>query len=435
MAADTIEHQDQNPEAADGRVEADNSPPELPLSRNRRFQALWIGGSGAYLASSFATVATPLLILGVTGSAAQAGVYGFIDATASLAAGLPAGMALDRYNRRTLMIGSELIRASAFASAVVALVVGHLTMPHLFAVAAVTGAARPFSGPGRALATRSVVPPQQLTKALAIEEVRTHTASIVGPSLAGVLYAVSRTLPFLGAALGYVLSAVSAFAIPHDSAGSQARRDASGGGTLDGVKILVRDPVLRTCLIALSLVNLGGVAIELVVVVLIRDHGGSSSAVGIAFALAALGGLLGATLVAPLHRLMAPGWLLIALSLWVAIFNTALALPFGAWWYGGVLGVTMLGVPAAVVLLDVLIFRQVDDAVRGRTISATMTILTVGLSLGPLAAGLLLQYIGAVPAVFAFSGVTMLAALGALSSRAVRAARWPEVDQSRSRAI
>lgn len=397
----------------------------VPLGRNRRFQALWVGGATAYLGSSFVTVAAPLLILGITGSAAQAGVYGFIDAAASIAAGLPAGLILDRYDRRTLMIASETVRAIAFATVLVALLAGHLSMPHIFAVAAVTGAARTFSGPARSLATRAVVAPEQLTKALATEEVRTHTASIIGPSLAGVLFAVSRALPFLGAAIGYLASAVCSFAVPRDTEDSVNRRDKASGGTLDGIKILMRDPMLRVCLIALSLVNLGGVAIELVVVVLVRQRGGSSSAVGGALALAALGGLLGAALVTPLHRLLRPGWLLIALMLWVAVLNTALVIPFGAWWYGSILAVTMLGVPAAVVLLDVLIFRQVDDAVRGRTISATMTILNVGLSLGPLAAGLLLQYAGATAAVFAFSAVIAAAGLGALSSRAVRSAHWP----------
>ncbi|HEU5355236.1 MAG TPA: MFS transporter [Actinocrinis sp.] len=398
----------------------------LPLSRNRRFQALWVGGATAYLGSSFVIVAAPLLILSMTGSAAQAGVYGFVDATASIAAGLPAGMLLDRYDRRTLMIASETVRALAYATAVAALLAGHLTMLHVFAVAAVTGAARTFSGPARSLATRAVVAPEQLTKALATEEVRTHTASIIGPSLAGVLFAVSRTLPFVGAAIGYLVSAICAFAVPRDTEARLNRRDAATGGTLGGIKILMRDPMLRVCLIALSLVNLGGVAIELVVVVLIRQHGGSSSAVGGALALAALGGLVGAALVTPLHRLLRPGLLLIALMLWVAALNTALVIPFGAWWYGSILAVTMLGVPAAVVLLDVLIFRQVDDAVRGRTISSTMTILNVGLSLGPLAAGLLMQYAGATSAVLAFSAVIAAAGFGALGSRAVRSARWPE---------
>ncbi|MGH3415740.1 MAG: MFS transporter [Actinocrinis sp.] len=411
--------------ASTRRIEEDVQPGEVPLRHNRRFQTLWIGGAGSFLGGALVTLGVPLLILGITGSAVQAGAFGSVDAAASLLAGLPAGMVLDRYNRRTLMIVSELVRVLAFASVVLALSSGRLTMFHLFSVAAVSGAARPFIGSARALATRAVVPPHQLTKALASEEVRTHTASIIGPSLGGVLFAVSRTLPLLGAVVGFAVSMVCGLAIPRDDQGSRERREQAAGGAFDGIKILMRDPVLRISLIALSLVNLGGTAIELVVVVLVREHGGSSSAVGLALALAALGGLLGSGLVTRLHRIFAPGWLLIALCLWVGAVNVGLVAPLGAGWYGAVLGVTMLGVPAAVVLLDVLIFRQVDDAVRGRTIGATMTLLSVGVSLGPLAAGLLLQYAGSVAAVFVFSGVMVLAGITAMSSKAVRAAKWP----------
>ncbi len=400
-------------------------PAEVPLRQNRRFQTLWIGGAGSYLGGTLVTIGAPLLILGMTGSAVQAGAYGSVDAAASLLAGIPAGLVLDRYNRRTLMIISELVRALCFASVVVALSLGHLTMPHFFAIAAVSGAARPFIGSARALATRAVVPPRQLTKALASEEVRTHTASIIGPSLGGVLFAVSRTLPMLGALIGFVVSMLCALAIPRDDEESRARREQAVGGAFDGIKILIRSPVLRISLIALSLVNLGGTAIELVVVVLVRDHGGSSCAIGLALALAAVGGLLGSGLVTRLHRIFAPGWLLIALCMWIGAVNVGLVVPLGAGWYGAILGITMLGVPAAVVLIDVLIFRQVDDAVRGRTIGATMTLLTVGVSLGPLAAGLLLEYVGAVAAVFVFSAMMVLAGITAMSSRAVRGAQWP----------
>jgi MFS family permease len=418
--------------------EADGSPsasvaaeeaevPETPLRRNRRFQALWVGGAGAMLAFNITTVATPVLILALTGSAARAGLYGFLDAAASLAAGIPAGALLDRGDRRSVLIAAELLRALAFGTIVLALFLGHLTLVHLLVVAALTGAARPFSGGARALATRAVVPPNQLTSALTQEEVRTHSAAIIGPSAAGLLYAVSRTLPFVGIALGYLLSALCGLAVPSDRGRSgAARRDRSaGGGPLEGIKRLLRNPLLRTCLFVLAVVNLSGSAVELTVVVLIRSHGGSSAQVGFAFAVTAVGGLLGAALVKPLHRLLRPGWLLVALPGTVGVLSTALAVPLGAWWYGAVMAVTMLGVPATVVLLDILIFRQVDDAVRGRTISATMTFLSAGSSLGPLAAGFALQYLGAVPAVFLFSGTFGLGAVYAAAQRAVRRAQWP----------
>lgn len=397
---------------------------QVPLRRNRRFQALWIGGAGSMLAFNITTVATPVLILALTGSAARAGLYGFFDSAASLAAGIPAGALLDRGDRRAVLIGADLLRAVAFGTVVLALALGHLTLLHLLTVAAVTGAARPFAGSARMLATRAVVPPDQLTSALTREEVRTHSAAILGPSVAGLLYAASRTLPFLGIAFGYLLSALCGLAVPRERS-RPAQSGAGAGGALDGIKILLRNPVLRTSLSAIALLNLGGTAVELAVVVLIRSHGGSSSQVGFAFALTAVGGLAGAALVKPLHRLLRPGLLLIVLSAVVGVLNTALVVPLGAWWYGAVMATTMLGVPAAVVLLDILIFRQVEDAVRGRTIAATMTILAVGSSLGPLAAGLALQYLGAVAAVLTFSGVFLLAALYAGCNRAVRSAQWP----------
>lgn len=404
---------------------------EVPLRRNRRFQALWIGGAGSMLAFNITTVATPVLILAMTGSAAKAGLYGFCDAAASLVAGIPAGTVLDRGDRRAVLIGADLVRAALFGSVMVALALGHLTLWHLLAVAVSTGAARPFAGGARMLATRAVVPPSQLTSALTREEVRTHSASIVGPSVAGLLYAVSRTLPFVGVALGYLLSALCGLAVPRERS-RPAERRSDAGGALDGIKLLLRNPVLRTSLAAIALVNLGGTAVELAVVVLIRSHGGSSSQVGFAFALTSVGGLAGAALVGPLHRRLRPGWLLISLCAVIGALNTLLAIPLGAWWYGAVMATTMLGVPSAVVLLDILIFRQVDDAMRGRTMSATMTFLSAGNSLGPLAAGLALQFFGAVTAVLAFSGVFLIAALYAGGNHAVRRAQWPASAQAAS---
>jgi hypothetical protein len=422
----------QDPGAAIPAPELDQTPSETPLRRNRRFQALWIGGGGSMLAFNITALAAPVLVLALTGSAAKAGLYGFIDAAASLVAGIPAGAVVDRRDRRMVLIGAEVVRALAFGTVAVALQLGHLTLLHLFAVAAVTGAARPFSGSARTLATRAVVPQSQLTSALTQEQVRTYSVSILGPSAAGLLYGVSRALPFVGSVLGYVLSALCALAVPRDRERVARRTALTAGGALDGIKILLRSPVLRACLTALALVNTAGSAIELVVVVLIRSHGGSSLQVGFAFALTAAGGLAGAALVKPLHRLLRPGWLLIALCGSAGVLESALVVPLGAWWYGAVMASTMLSVPSMIVLLDILIFRQVADEVRGRTVSATITCLSAGTSLGPLAAGLALEYLGAVPAILAFGGVFVVAALYAVANRAVRDAQWPDAATAAS---
>ncbi|MFD0889239.1 MFS transporter, partial [Streptosporangium algeriense] len=113
---------------------------DLPLRRNRRFQALWVGGAGAAMSVNMALVAIPVLVLAVTRSAAVAGLYGLVAGVTAFAAGVPAGAMLDRYDRRTLLIVSELVRALAFATLLLALAYDALSVAHLLAVAAVTGA-------------------------------------------------------------------------------------------------------------------------------------------------------------------------------------------------------------------------------------------------------------------------------------------------------
>ncbi|MER7209517.1 MFS transporter [Streptosporangium sp. NPDC020072] len=410
------------------QAQADSA--DLPLRRNRRFQALWVGGAGAAMSVNMALVAIPVLVLAVTRSAMVAGLYGLVTGVAAFAAGVPAGAMLDRYDRRTLLIVSELVRALAFATLLLALAYDTFGVVHLLAVAAVTGATQPLSSGARMLATRSVVPPAQLTSALTQEEVRSHSASIIGPALGGMLYAASRTLPVIGIAAGYLLSALCALAVPRDREASRERRARSGGGMLDGLALLLRVPVLRASIIALSVLNLGGSALDLLVVVLIKTNGGSEAEVGFAFTIVSIGGLAGAGLIGVLHSRLSPGALLIGLYAWGGALTAALAVPLGFWWYGVVLALAVLPLPATMVLVDILIFRQVEDALRGRTITATITMLTVGAALGPFVAGLLLQYAGPVPAVLTVSGVFLAAGVYALSKRVIRTARWPQPQDS-----
>jgi hypothetical protein len=65
MLAEEVEERDADADdraLVTGRASAAG---EVPLRRNRRFQALWIGGAGAYLGSSFTQIAVPPLILAV----------------------------------------------------------------------------------------------------------------------------------------------------------------------------------------------------------------------------------------------------------------------------------------------------------------------------------------------------------------------------------
>src|SRR5262249_28741881 len=154
-----------------------------------------------------------LVILFMTGSPALAAVFGFIQIGATTLAGLPAGALVDRWDRRRVLIWTEVVRAVTVGTVAAAAALGHLTLAHLYVVAAVIGAATTFGGPARMLMIRAVVPTPQLTAALTQDEVRTAAAGLAGPPLGGVLLTLGRAAPFLVNAITFTVSLLSALIV------------------------------------------------------------------------------------------------------------------------------------------------------------------------------------------------------------------------------
>ncbi len=402
-----------------------------PLWRNWRFQMLWVGSGTAFLGLAAADFAYPLVILLMTGSPAMAGLFGFIQMTASIVAGLPAGVLVDRWDRRRTLIAAEASRALVTGSIAAAWALGHLTLAHLFVVAAVLGAVSPFGGAARMLMVRAVVPKQQLTKALTQDEVRSAATGMAGPPLGGVLLVAGRALPFLVCSLTFLVSLCTALVVrvpataPATGGAPGARGTDQGGGVFAGVRALWANRTMRAALMMISLINVGGTALFLSVIVLLQSQGTSARGIGIAVAGEAVGTLLGAGLVGRLHRKVTPGALLIILGGVFTAVTPLLAVPWGPWWVFAVIGTAVLGVPAMWILIDVLIFRQVPDAQRGRVITAVMTVLTVGIPLGTLAGGVCLQFYGPTVTILAVSALNAVALAVGVADRRLRAARWP----------
>ncbi len=95
-----------------------------PLLRNRDYMLLWSGQTLSQLGSETSTVAYPLLVLALTGSAAKAGVVGLAKWLPLALFALPAGALADRMDRKRLMITTDAIRLAGAASIVAALWLG-----------------------------------------------------------------------------------------------------------------------------------------------------------------------------------------------------------------------------------------------------------------------------------------------------------------------
>jgi hypothetical protein len=194
---------------------------------------------------------------------------------------------------------------------------------------------------------------------------------------------------------------------------------------LAGVRWIWTAPMLRAALILCMTVNTVGAGVELIIIVLLHRQHASPGLIGLVLAAAAVGGLAGAPLVRPLHRIP-PGILLLVACLLDIPLMALLAAPYGPWWLASLLFTSALIIPSLRVLIDVLIFRQVPDELRGRTVAALTTLLAAGMPAGLAGTGILLQWLPARTAVLVLAALEAVGVLCCAARKELWRARWPQ---------
>lgn len=271
------------------------------LRRNPDYLLLWGGGSLSVVGSSMSRIAFPLLVLEITRSAASAGLVGALAALPYPILGLPAGALADRWNRRRAMIACDVGRAAALGSVPLALWAGRVSLLQLCIVAAIEGSLFTFYDAAWNAAVPRVVSARSLPSALALNQGTLGMAGIVGPPLGGVLYGMARSFPFLADAVSYLMSMVSLLVIRAPLQGERVSRPTHlWQEVVDGLRWSWERPAVLLLGIAAAINDLVFAGLSLTIIVVARHAGASAPAIGLMFAIAAVGGTAGSFLTGPL---------------------------------------------------------------------------------------------------------------------------------------
>jgi MFS family permease len=158
-----------------------------PLRGSRDFRRLWFGTGISAIGSQITTVAIPIQVYHLTGSTLLVGLLGAVALVPLLTVPLYAGAVADAVDRRKLLLLSDL----ALAGGTVVLLLNSLAdspnVPLLFVMEAVVTAAYGFQRPARNAMTPKLVPTDQLTAAIAVEDVVFNFARLGGPAVGGFL--------------------------------------------------------------------------------------------------------------------------------------------------------------------------------------------------------------------------------------------------------
>jgi MFS family permease len=199
------------------------------------------------LGSNVSQLAFPLLVLGLTGSPAQAGFVAALRALPYVLFVLPAGALVDRWDRKRTMILCDAGRALILGSIPVALALGRLMLAQLYLTSLVEGTLYVVFDLAEAASLPRVVEREQLSAASAQSAVTGGAAALLGPPLGGMLFGLGRTVPFLADVASYLVSVLSLCGVRTEFQGqrSMARR-ALRTEVAEGLAWLWRQPLLRT---------------------------------------------------------------------------------------------------------------------------------------------------------------------------------------------
>ncbi|MBK9372479.1 MAG: MFS transporter [Holophagales bacterium] len=386
--------------------------------RHRDFRILWSGSLVSSVGTWMQRVAQGWLVLTLTGSPFWLGMDAFLGDAPFLVFSLFGGVLADRAERRRILLVSQVVQMSCALVLMALILVDQVTLGSILALSFLSGLAQAFGAPAFQALFPTLVPPEEIPKAIALNSIQFNLARVVGPGIAGLAFHQ------LGAAGCMGLNGLSFLAVVAALA-SIPRRPAAGGGgasVLEGLKegvgVVWRRRDLRGLVGLAFLGSACSIPLVTFLPVFAKEvfHAGAGrySAFLSAFGCGAvLGGLVVATTASRMRRRGFIGAIgLLAYGVLTAGFGLSRS-PVLSFAFLVAAGACLMVVFSSFMTL---VQTSVGDSLRGRVISIYGLAFRGGMPLGNLAAGAAAAAAGA-PAVLVACGVALVVAGGTVAAR------------------
>lgn len=383
------------------------------------------------LGNSVTAIALPLLVLFTTGSPLGAGIVAIAAAVPAALAGILMGSLVDRINRRTAAVLSDVISAGALVILpIVDLTVG-LSLGWFVAVAILGSfgdvpgiTAREAMLPAIARASRT--DPARL---IGMREALSGVMLLIGPAVAGVLVASFAPVTVLWITAGLAaLAALLTLGIPatataHDRAGAVAgdeTRPVGPGALLFGLRQLAHSPVLRSLLLLAVVLAVVLAATQGIVIPVHFAFQGQPGLVGFVLSSLAAGLLVGGGAFAVFGtRMRRRIWFTAGLIL-LALGFIGISLLGPVWTVFAAAALAGLGGGCLNAVVGLAFVEHVAETDRGRVLGAQNAIVTLTPALGIGGAAAIIEGGSTQLAAVVLAGIWAVAAVAALAAPSLR---------------
>ncbi|HEY8474554.1 MAG TPA: MFS transporter [Natronosporangium sp.] len=377
--------------------------PDLGLLRDRDYQKLFAATTVSQFGFQISHLAIPLVaIVSLNASPFQVGLLTTATMAPFLLVGLPAGVWVDRWRRRDVLIVTDVARAAVLLTVPLAWWAGVLTIWQLYAVALLLGGLTVFFDVAYQSYLPHLVGRENLVEGNSrLESVRA-VAQLAGPALGGQLIRVlTAPVALLLDALGLAASALFVSRIQKREQRPAATPDRHLLREIgEGLRFVLGHRLLRSIAACTATANFffGGAYMSMQILFLEREIGLHAGTIGLVLTIEGVGGLLGALAARRLAEVLGQGpaiWLSIAASAPFALLMPLLAEPGWRVWLAAV-GGAVVGFGAVAYNVTQVSFRQAltPDHLLGR-MNATLRFMVWGtIPLGGLLGGALGEWLG-----------------------------------------
>ncbi len=419
----------------DDRIEKERPAGLRDLLRNRNFRFLWTGQAISDFGDSLTNLALLITINQLTGSTAALATMLIVLTIPQVTFGLVAGVYVDRWDRKRIMIVSDFLRGLLVLGFVLVHSADLIWL--LYLVGFLQASIGTLFTPARSALLPNLVEKSTLLSANSISQTSRVVFNVLGTSAAGVLIGVFNVVwpAFTVDALTFFCSVLMVSRIkapaytPNHEAGKGSLR-AVFGQLGDGIKVILHNRLLAGTLVAAGVTMLGLGAVNVLSVPLILNEMRLPATwFGLVdFAQTAAMVLSGATVVALAARLKPSTIVSVTLALLGVMIMLVAPVSSVIYLIAILFGVGLLMTPlqAAIATISQTV---VEDKMRGRVGAALNTLVSTASLLSMALAGICAQLVGLRNVFVLGGGVVVLAGIAsALVFRSAPRSKASEVE-------
>ncbi|MCC6299672.1 MAG: MFS transporter [Anaerolineales bacterium] len=364
------------------------------------FTIVWIGQIVSVLASSMSQFALTIFMFDETGSALAMGMMQVFFITPFLLISPLAGVWVDRYNRKLMMMVSDIGAGIATLLILTLQALGILDYWHLYAASVVYGLSMAFQWPAYSAAISTMVPKEQLVRVNGMMSLIEAGPQVIAPILAGALLPLIQLTGVLLIDVVTFLFAIGALMIVHipQPVRTEEGVKSQSGGILNeaayGFKYIFTRPSLLGLQLVFFVGNLfSGIGFTVLAPMILTRSGGDSLAFGTVQSAAAIAGVIGGIAMSAWGGFkrrvngVLLGWIISGIGMSIVGFEGGLSV----WIIGGV--ITAGIIPLVNGSNQAIWQSKVAPDIQGRVFSARRLIAWLSNPISPVIGGALADYV------------------------------------------